>query len=119
VVTGCFTQSCDPSAVNRTREQGRLIDADTWESTPFEAPWLEYTGNRTINFNTELLGNRLPSEVIVYISAEEQPLSSGSFTIAGGNVADIFGVRPGGLSVRNNTCAAYFMRVVVRAPRLP
>ncbi len=113
---GCFDGSCDDQESRTQPGSGRLVDADTWESGPIDGEWLRYDHRMLIAFDTSLLGPRLPDSVLVYISADKRPLQGGSFTIAGGNVADISIGGPGAVYVKNNSCAEYYIRLVVHAP---
>ncbi|NOU31680.1 MAG: hypothetical protein HOO96_27580 [Polyangiaceae bacterium] len=113
---GCFDGSCDDQESRTQPGSGRLVDADTWESGPIDGEWLRYDHRMLIAFDTSLLGTRLPDSVLVYISADKRPLQGGSFTIAGGNVADITIGGPGAVYVKNNSCAEYYIRLVVHAP---
>jgi hypothetical protein len=112
---GCFDGSCDEQLSRTEPGSGRLTDANTWESGPIDGEWLRYDHRMLIVLDTSLLGARLPTSVLVYISADKRPLQGGTFTIAGGNVADITVPGPGAVYVKNNSCAEYYARVVVQA----
>jgi hypothetical protein len=116
---GCFDGSCDDQESRSPAGGGRLVDANTWESSAIDGEWFRYDHRMLIAFDTTLLGPRLPDWVQVYISASKRPLQGGSFTLAGGNVADIAIGGPGAVYVKNNTCAEYYIRIVVHAPPLP
>ncbi len=115
---GCFDGSCDEQLSRAEPGSGRLIDANTWESGPIDGEWLRYDHRMLIVLDTSLLGARLPTSVLVYISADKRPLQGGTFTIAGGNVGDITVPGPGAVYVKNNSCAEYYARVVVQAAPL-
>jgi hypothetical protein len=66
-----------------------------WETTPFVGPWLDFPGMRT------------------YIIQFPSPHMN--FTTASGSLAELMNTTATQLSVLNATCAAYSMRMVVRA----
>lgn len=115
---GCFDGSCDEQLSRTAPGSGRLIDANTWESGPIDGEWLRYDHRMLLVLDTSLLGTRIPTSVLVYISADPRPLQGGTFTIGGGNVADITVPGPGAIYVKNNSCAEYYARVVVQAAPL-
>jgi hypothetical protein len=112
LLAGCFGNECDQSELSTKANGGHLIDPNMWESSSEGENWIEYNGQRVINFNTDLLGKRVPSNFSVFISADPK---GDKFTPAGGNVVNIFNVRPGNVSLQNNTCAQYYVRLVVQA----
>ncbi|MCL2723994.1 MAG: hypothetical protein FWD69_06105 [Polyangiaceae bacterium] len=115
---GCYGHNCDGSFVDfGGTPQGEMIDANTWESNPFDGQWLPFPGQRTYNFDLSLLGNRRPTITIPFISAQEAPIVSGdNYTIGSGNLAE-FWYNPGTntLTIQNGTCADYFLYLAVTA----
>ena len=124
--TACQDRTCTGSFADfgRAPFQGELIDPDTWESTPQGSKWLPYPGQRSWFFFPRGLERRQIASVLVYISPVESPNDpGGQYTVASGNVATIrtFAdpadpqlLNPG-VQVGNDTCADFFVRVVVRA----
>jgi hypothetical protein len=128
VVPGCYGRSCESSVGRYGTEvgQGRMIDEDTWESSPQDGAWLPFPGAQLYFFEIPALGDRRPQVILPYISPIEDPnvfvagRPASNFTLAGGNSAELSGVGPNRFSIRNGTCADYFLRVVVSLePRPP
>ncbi len=120
----CFPHTCEGDFVvyGRNANEGRLLNADTWESTPIDGPWLDFRAQRVYVFDLHDLGvDRLPEIVTPYVSAQKDPLhEGGNFTVAAGNLTEISGAERGKVTLKNDTCADYFLRVVVQAtPRAP
>jgi hypothetical protein len=108
---GCETHSCDSSGVNWAG--GDFFAPGWWESTPLEAPWLDYPGQRTINFQFD--AGCFPAVPSAEISAVPQPNTpNNNFTQAGGNLEEFSNLTFGGLSLTNGSCADYTVRVVVQ-----
>jgi hypothetical protein len=123
MATGCYGRNCEGEDVTygRTPGQGRLLTADLWESSPIDGRWLDFPKQRVYVFELEELGDREPALVIPYVSAAPDPLhdEGGQFTVAGGNLAEIFAAQKGRIGVKNGTCADYYLRVVVQAAPRP
>jgi hypothetical protein len=123
MATGCYGRNCEGETqiYGRTAGQGRLVSADLWESSPIDGRWLDFPKQRVYIFELEELGDREPQLIVPYVSAVPDPLhdESGQFTVAGGNLAEIFGAQKGRIGVKNGTCADYFLRVVVQAAPFP
>jgi hypothetical protein len=97
--------------------QGHLVDENTWESNAIGDDWLEYLHARALHLYYPQLGGRQPDQVTAYISANVNPNKTGdTFTAGGGNVAKFIGVLPGVATVKNDTCADFFVRVIVHVP---
>jgi hypothetical protein len=117
----CLTRACDPSQelYGLKEGEGRLLDEDTWESSPLDGNWLPYPHQRTwVLFYGGYMKGRTPTSVQVFLSADERPNQSGSnFTQGGGDVVKMYNVTSDSMGLVNGTCADYFVRVVVHAPR--
>ena len=103
-----------------------------WETTPIVGPWLDFPGQRTyvIQFPPGLSGH-LPTSVDVYVSSDNPSPAADNgdagadgnaleaphlnYTTASGSLAEFTDTTATQLSVLNATCAAYSMRMVVRA----
>lgn len=88
-----------------------VSDDGVWESVPWSAPearWLEYPPRVTVQLEHGL--GYTPREVLVYLSFD--PLGSEP-ALAAGDLARIVSVDATTVSVRNETSAAFFVRVVV------
>ncbi|WP_394850174.1 hypothetical protein LZC95_22290 [Pendulispora brunnea] len=122
--SGCYGDQCEQSEAN-VDAPGRLIDADTWESTPVDSNWLLYSGQHTWVFHPHVLDGRDIRQVNVFISPDEFPNKDKTdtegrhqWTQAGGNLAQITVLKKDGgnaIYVWNNTCASYFVRIEVTA----
>lgn len=123
LASGCYGRNCQgiTTIYGRAPGEGRLLDADTWESSPVDGEWLDYSQQRVWFFDIQALGGRTPDLIIPYISAERSPFTeSGNFVIGAGNIAEISSATKGSVAIRNGTCADYYLRLVVKAsPRLP
>ncbi len=138
LMPGCYGRQCDgdelswgpprdvydrdvdasvDAAAEPRMAQGHLIDENTWESTAINDDWLAYLHERTWHVYYPQLGGRQPDQITAYISANVNPTKTqDSLTAGGGNVAKFFGVLPDVATVRNDTCADFFVRVVVHVP---
>ena len=123
-MSGCYGRNCEGEAITfGTRAgEGSMINADTWQSNPIEGTWLEFPRQRVWIFDMRELGDRIPAVPMVYVSAQASPNteSGGNFTAGAGNIAEVSGVLPGRMTVRNGTCSDYYVRVTAMAtPRPP
>jgi hypothetical protein len=104
-------------AVAERLTQGHLVDPNTWESNDVNSKWLPYLHARTWHFYYPQLGVRQPDQVTAYISANENPnMTADTFITGGGNVAKFYSVFAGGATLANDSCADFFVRVVVHVP---
>lgn len=113
----CYGHNCDPSSdiYGLKSGEGQLAADDIWESTPEESDAIPYTRERTWFFKLPMATDREILEVIPYVRADSNiNVTGGNETIGSGNLAEISGVGPGQFAIRNDTCADYFIRVVVR-----
>lgn len=123
--SGCYGHNCEGDVVNfgSNPGEGHLIDTNTWASSPVDGVWLDFPRQRAWVFELEQLGrDRWPELVVPYVSAVAQPISpqGSNFTIAAGNLAEISGVGKGRVTIKNGTCADYFLRLmVVASPETP
>jgi len=142
MMPGCFGRECDgdeqwwgpsddlyaayldagPDAafVDPRNLQGHLVDENTWESNAINEDWLSYLHERAWHFQYPQLGGRQPDQITAYISAVVNPNKTGDTqTAGGGNVAKFIGVLPDIATLKNDTCADFFVRVVVHVPPFP
>jgi hypothetical protein len=121
-IPGCYGHSCDATSGSYGTKpgEGRMIDENTWESSPIDGKWLHFSSQHIWFFEVPALGDRVPYSIETYISPVEDPNHAFSnFTMAGGNLAELSNVGPNRFIVRNGTCAEYFVRVVVQVPPKP
>jgi len=129
----------DNKALVKLPGKGRYIDENTWESSPLftteqvrlaadggyiePSGWVPYTHKRFLELFTG--DERFARDVDVYISVGERQgfgeVTDGvprveNFTLASGNLAKILVVRPGIVTVVNDSCADFYARVVVHFP---
>jgi hypothetical protein len=118
LVAGCYGHNCDGDTVffGRGANEGHLLDANTWESNAMEAPWLPFPHQRLYDIDLAMLGDRTPAIVIPYVSANQNP---DNFTVGSGNLTEILAATHAHVSIKNDTCADYYLRVVVVAPPAP
>ena len=121
-LTACYGENCNGSSGGYGSKpgEGRMIDENTWESSPMDGKWLHFSSQHAWFFEVPALGGRVPYSIQTFISPVETPNQSPSnFTMAGGNLAELSGVGANRFVVRNGTCAEYFVRVVVQVPANP
>jgi hypothetical protein len=124
---GCYGDNCVNTAGSYGTKpgEGRMIDENTWESSPMDGKWLHFSSGHIWFFEVPALGDRAPFRIETYISPIEEPnvarpdKAPSNFTVAGGNLAELSGVGPNRFVVRNGTCAEYYVRVVVEVPPRP
>jgi hypothetical protein len=137
---GCTTRACegdyldwntDPRAAN-----GNWIDDTTWESNPVDGEWFYFPHQRSWRFafagpvqeNGD--GKVEVVEPIVYVSPDRWPNAiGGNFTVGSGNIAEVAesnyiildGARvpSNTILVHNDTCADYYVRVVLHVRPAP
>jgi hypothetical protein len=100
--------------------RGHLIDDRTWELVPMQGEdWVEFPAQRNwiIPLRDVKTGQRLEGKVVevnTWIATEKSPFWQ---TTSGGNLSE-YGVQYGPdvtrLQVHNDTCAPYYLRVLVR-----
>ena len=128
LTSGCQGHQCDgdfkdmdfliPSDLNLTQDHGDLIDRDTYETGPLQSSWLYFPHQRTWTINPAGLERRTITEIIPYVSPVPEPNADGgsdNFTVGSGNVAEVRLRIDNAVVVYNNTCADYYLRVVVHA----
>ncbi|MDB4944496.1 MAG: hypothetical protein JWP97_4030 [Labilithrix sp.] len=121
-ITACYAHNCDGDAdtYGDAPGEGHMIDENTWESSPPDGDAIPFTKQRVWYFQIPEFGDRIPYEVTPYISAEQNPIrENGNFTIGSGNLAEQSGLGAGRITIKNNTCADYYIRVVAHAPPRP
>jgi len=122
--TGCYGDQCIGDNVNfgDKEGEGRLVSPDIWESQPQSATnWMSYSHQRLYTVHPRGLEGRDILQVFPYISPDTNPNEISQWTLAGGNLGEIKildtnvpGLVPTVL-VKNDTCADYFIRIVIQA----
>jgi hypothetical protein len=138
--TGCYGRECDGDF--QYYGGGSLVDPDTFQTTPMNAKWLKHSHRRLWMIDTSVLGEREIDWYVAYVSPGEEPtrvpppnVEPDNFTIASGNAAIVKLLRGDACRpppnwepdprikscffVQNDTCADFYLRVVVHAKPLP
>jgi hypothetical protein len=122
---GCADTRCNGSYANLKAPDGGVggtfVTSSLWESNDIRGDWLDFSHQKTWYFDfRNLFETRRVVSVTPYISpvvrpgeAPKSPDEKSFFTVASGNLTVVEVRAPGGLSVRNDTCADYYVRVVV------
>jgi hypothetical protein len=119
---GCYGRNCEAGLQTFGTDpgQGRMIDENTWESSPQEGEWIPYPKQVFLSINIPGLNGRTPQIVLPYISAAPNPRKTGSTqTLGGGNLALIVNVSPNHVDLINDSCSDYYLRLVVVASPFP
>jgi hypothetical protein len=124
-----FLPSCQTKACDGTLEifgdkpgQGQFVDSDTWQSNPSGDLWLPFPAQRTwllLPPGVVGPGGRRLKYPLIYISPNINPNRipgpnefGDNFTLATGNVAEVT-YRTDAVFVHNDTCADYYVRIVL------
>jgi hypothetical protein len=126
-LTACYGENCTGTSGGYGTKpgEGRMIDENTWESTPQNAKWLHFSSGHAWFFEVPALGDRIPYRIETYVTPVEEPFPTepgkvpNNAALAAGNLAELSGIGPNRFIVRNGTCAEYFVRVVVQVPPRP
>lgn len=118
-LVGCFADNCSADGFNVWAEQGRMLDANTWESAPITGGWADFQGADYIYFHGAF-GGRTPYAYQIFLSVSANPATdNNSQTPAAGNVVLVSQVGPDQIAVSNGTCSHYYIRVVLFAEPFP
>lgn len=100
---------------------GRLFDPYTWESNPIDSGWLPFPGQREwiMTLRDAKTSARIAGQVLQITAYVSSNNVGSDGTLAGGNLAEVRMVTSNVIGVRNDTCADYFVRVVVTSRPLP
>jgi hypothetical protein len=121
----CTTHQCDPpTPLNVPEDVGRTagqVDPNTWESSPLDAPWLNCPGMMTYALHMPQFAGREVLLITPYLAVGGDPVSSnGVFVPAAGNATEFVLQTDAGvpfdppiINVLNDSCAQYWLRVVV------
>ena len=119
--SACEDHLCDPNTGTwgLNAGEGDLLGKRHWETTPLTGTWVDFRGMETLTLHFEkYFPNCIPYVTQFYISPDAVPsVDGGNSAPAGGNVAETLGgYPPGQLVLFNNTCAEYFLHVVIWCP---
>ena len=134
VTPGCFGRECESSYVEYGSKpgEGSFIDGDTWQSTPLDgAPldgpgtsprWVDFPPAQTIGMHVDAWGTAQREAILqqAFLSFDPAPNQGDSnWAPAAGNLAQFSYSRPGFIRISNNTCAHFYLRVVLKAAPEP
>jgi hypothetical protein len=117
--TGCAGNDCQADTQTFPKCGGERIGTDVWESGPITGTYLDFHGERTWVFNPSgWMGNREPYLVNAYESLDPNVPADGggSFAEPAGNLGEVIPVKVGDgwqVQLLNDTCAQYYLRVVL------
>lgn len=121
---GCAGSDCDADVQTLPTCAGEPIDATHWESGPVTGTYLDFHGERTwILDPSGWMGSRKPFDFEADLALVSQPNAEGGtgFAQSAGNLAEFTLSQVGnGWQVRvlNDTCAQYYLRVVLTYPAI-
>jgi hypothetical protein len=122
VPTGCAGNDCQADTQTFPTCGGERIGRDVWESGPVTGTYLDFHGERTWVFDPSgWMGDREPYQFDAYLSLDPgiPADGGGSFAQPAGNLAEVIPVRVGNawqVQVLNDTCAQYYLRLVLTYP---
>lgn len=134
VTPGCFGRECDGGYVEYGNHpgEGSFIDGDTWQSTPLDGPWLNFPAQRTygIIIGDWAVQKRQFYSQLASVSADLEPNKQPACTNGvcdpetnwapgAGNIAQFSYARAGFIKITNNTCAQFYLRLVLKAYPVP
>ena len=122
LVPGCYGRNCEGGfeTFGDDPGEGMMLDENTWVSGPLDGTWLWFPRQRTYIFDLKALGGRLPDLPLAFISGTPDPAKFGNnMTLAAGNLAQMYSLRPNGLDLKNESCSDYYLRLVVQAAPFP
>jgi hypothetical protein len=122
---------CDPSGTCPYKDPSGLehgaspptaaisADGHVWESSAIRAPWIAFPAQRAYQFLVPFPRNTRPTSIEAYVSVTEMA-DDDQWVNAAGNLAEVSYVTRAEsdlgfwVKVHNDTCANYYLRVVVR-----
>ncbi len=89
-----------------------------YQSSSAEGPFLPFEGATLLHIRHGL--GVVPHQIAIYLSFADRPLSSGGggFSQAAGNQATIQRVNAEEVAIKNDSCANYYVRVVIEGHEL-
>jgi hypothetical protein len=118
---GCYGRNCEGGVETFGTDggQGRMLNADTWESGAIDGNWLWFPRQRYYVFDIRAMNGRTPRIILPYLSAHAEPNKGGNFTLGGGNLALLSNALPNRIDIRNDSCSDYYLHLVVEAAPFP
>lgn len=122
-----FVSSCTPQGQCETKARvycgpddntcaGRLLDPYTWESNPIGDGWVPYDGQTQYTMNVrDKSGATIQGRIFKITSYIATNVYGTDGTQTAGNLTEEIQIGPAQIRVWNQTCANYYVRVVVEA----
>jgi hypothetical protein len=117
---GCTVNSCVGSKIVFERAPGELIEGGrAWETSPVEGPWLAFPPQRSYELYVPFPRKVAVTEASAYVSVAEVA-NADQWVAASGNLAEFSqvgwddGRNALKVIVHNDTCANYYVRLVLR-----
>jgi hypothetical protein len=121
-IPGCYGRNCEATFATFGVDagQGEMISENEWESNAQDGEWLYFPRQRSYLFNITAWGGRTPFQVIPYLSAHKFQNEDGANDIIGaGNIAEQSAVGPNAVTMVNDTCSDYYLRLTVNLYPFP
>lgn len=114
--SSCYGRNCEgsPRQYGIDAGDGRMIDENTWESSPFDGEWIPFPRQTVFTF-TIPFGGRVPYDAKGFVSGQQRP-NTGNLTTGAGNLLEFTGIGPNQVVAINDTCSDYYLRVLAWAP---
>lgn len=111
VLSSCYGRNCEgsPRQYGIDASDGRMLDENTWESSPLDGEWIPFPRQVVYTF-TIPFGGRVPSLVLGSVSGQQRP-NTGNFTTGAGNLLEFTAIGPNQAAAINDTCSDYYIRV--------
>jgi hypothetical protein len=120
LLAGCENHLCDPTSTTwgLTAGQGEQDPdfQDAWESSPIEGTWAPFPAMVTETFDVSSVFPSCPTPMLdtPQLSPDPMPTVAGSnYAWAAGNLAEVVGMGPTSVTIFNDSCADYYVRVVI------
>ena len=89
------------------------VEGLEYQSSPIEGRWLHFPGGRRYQLVHHLPAR--PTQLAAFLSFDEDPPRD-DFTLGTGSIAVFEEVTDETITIHNDTCAAYYLRVVASVP---
>ena len=119
IAAGSWGSGCGPAcpATERVVDEGQRWTAGStryYQTSGADGPFLPFEGATLLHLRHGL--GRIPDNVQIMLSFDEHPLGSGGgYTYAAGNQAKVLRQDENEVSIRNDSCASYWIRVSMQA----
>jgi hypothetical protein len=109
--------SCDTSDQGNPADpyRGGTIEGDTYMTSPWTGPLLNYSGGKRYELMHEL--GCVPREIDVWVAFSEDGIRSGNISPCAGNMCVIQAVDEHKILIKNDTCSDFFLMVAATCRR--